>query len=107
MDYLYDVAYPAYNDLEAIDRDAMMATFNIMCGNIDYNCAIAAQTYSLIMYGIEPSDQGKSFFQLTWLKRLLVHGPESERSKKLEFDGLWQSQRPKVDGLKINKFMAG
>ena len=62
MTYLFDVAYPAYNDLEATDRDAMIATFNLMCGNIDYNCAIAAQTYSLIMYGIEPSDQGKSFF---------------------------------------------
>ena len=60
--YRYDVAYSDYNDLEDTDRDAMMATVNIMCGNIDYNCAIAAQTYSLIMYGIVPGDQGKFYF---------------------------------------------
>ena len=59
MDYLYDVAYTAYNDLEDTERDSMVATFNLMCGNIDYDCAIAAHEYSLIMYGIEPSDEGK------------------------------------------------
>ena len=62
MDYLYDVAYPAYNDLEATDRIGMMGTFNIMCGNTDYHCAIAAQKYLMIMHGFLPSDQGKSYF---------------------------------------------
>ena len=74
MDYLYDVAYTAYNDLEDTERDAMIATFNIMCGNIDYNCAIAAQTYSLIMYGIEPSDQGKSYFSTAMSHEKIYHG---------------------------------
>ena len=84
MTYLFDVAYPAYNDLEATERDAMIATFNIMCGNIDYNCAIAAQTYSLIMYGIEPSDQGKSYFStdMTQIRRsLTVTEAQSGRSE--------------------------
>ena len=62
MDYLYDVAYPAYNDLEATDRIGMMVNFNIMCGNTDYHCATAAQNYLMITHGIVPSDQGKSYF---------------------------------------------
>ena len=59
MDYLYDVAN---NDLEATERVGFMVFFNMMCGNTDYNCAIAAQKYLMIMHGFLPSDQGKSYF---------------------------------------------
>ena len=79
--YRYDVAYPDYNDLEATDRDGMMAVFNIMCGNIEYYCAIAAQRYSLIVYGLSPSDQGKSYFSTDMCHKKMNHGSKLNRSK--------------------------
>ena len=54
--YLHDVVY--HDGHSQPEKDAMMSVVNIMCGNIDLECADASYQYSLTAY----YDPGKFLF---------------------------------------------